>query len=403
MTSPVRDSISSKIRRPPQITIGLDRETNLLCVNRDLAGTGFDYLTEDASGPLHSLLHPGCDGQCRFNRLFRKAWSSLMQGRGSVEWEIDDSVAGNRLRINLSRPPVTSATAVERRRWAAWAIITDITDIRREYESLLTGNKELLRRVDELEGVVADYGEQGEAASRPGRAPYELSSKILAAQEQERKRIASDLHDGVAQTLGVVKYSVESRVAQLKRENPGLDLGIFDSVIDQIREAVDDVRKISRNLSPSVLDEFGICVAIDMLCKEVASEAATVDINCRSCVDEIGLPEIVKVAIYRVVQEALNNVQKYASARHVEVAVTAGIEEVSLLVRDDGAGFDAAEVLETSDQRRGLGLLSMRERVEATGGEFRLQTSPGSGTAIHATWPRENFALLGDQPVLDGV
>jgi signal transduction histidine kinase len=403
MTSPARDSISSKIRRPPQITIGLDREANLLCVNRDLAGTGFDYLTEDASGPLHSSLHPDCDGQCRFNRLFRKAWSSLMQGRGSVEWEIDDSVAGNRLRINLSRPPVTNATAVERRRWAAWAIITDITDTRREYESLLAGNKELLRRVDELEGVVADNGEQGEAASTPERVLQELSSKIFAAQEQERKRIASDLHDGVAQTLGVVKYNIESRLAQLERENPGLDLEIFESVIDQIREAVDDVRKISRNLSPSVLDEFGICVAIDMLCKEVASEAATVDINCRSCVDEIGLPEIVKVAIYRVVQEALNNVQKHASARHVEVAVTAGNEEVSLSIRDDGAGFDAAEVLGTSDQRRGLGLLSMRERVEATGGEFRLQTSPGSGTAIHATWPRATFALLGDQPVLDGV
>jgi len=406
MANPVPDTISSKLRRPPQITVGLDRETNLLCVNRDLAGTGFDRLTAEASGPLHALLHPECDGECRFNRLFRKAWSSLMRGRGSVEWEIDDAVQDKRLRINLSRPPITNATALERRRWAAWAIITDITEIRREYELLLVGNKELLRRVDELEGVVADKNGKNEAAKASAtseRALHELSSKILAAQEQERRRIASDLHDGVAQTLGVVKYSVESRIAQLARDNPGLDLRQFESVIDQIREAVDDIRKISRNLSPSVLDEFGICLAIDMLCRDFESEVPAININCRACVDEIGLPEVVKVAIYRVVQEALNNIQKYASARQVEVAVTAADEELSLLVRDDGAGFDAAEVLLGSDQQRGMGLVSMKERVEVTGGAFQLESSPGKGTAIVATWPRLTFALLRDKPVLDSV
>ena len=399
MANHVPENLSSKIRRPPQITIGLDRETNLLCVNRDLAGTGFDGLTADTSGPLHALLHPDCNGECRFNRLFRKAWSSLMRGRGSVEWEIDDAVQDKRLRINLSRPPITNATALERRRWAAWAIITDITEIRREYELLLVGNKELLRRVDELEGVVADNNGKDETANASvtsERALHELSSKILAAQEQERRRIASDLHDGVAQTLGVVKYSVESRIAQLERDNPGLDLRQFESVIDQIREAVDDIRKISRNLSPSVLDEFGICVAIDMLCRDFESEVPTININCRACVDEIGLPEVVKVAIYRVVQEALNNIQKYASAGQVEVAITARDEELSLLIRDDGAGFDAAEVLLTSDQHRGMGLVSMKERVEVTGGTFQLESGPGQGTAIFATWPRLAFALLGD-------
>lgn len=406
MANPVPDTISSKLRRPPQITVGLDRETNLLCVNRDLAGTGFDKLTADASGPLHALLHPECNGECRFNRLFRKAWSSLMRGRGSVEWEIDDAVQDKRLRINLSRPPITNATALERRRWAAWAIITDITEIRREYELLLVGNKELLRRVDELEGVVADNSEKGETANASAtseRVLHELSSKILAAQEQERRRIASDLHDGVAQTLGVVKYSVESRVAQLKRDNPGLDLRQFESVIDQIREAVDDIRKISRNLSPSVLDEFGICVAIDMLCRDFESEVPSINIECRACIDEIGLPEVVKVAIYRVVQEALNNIQKYASARQVEVAVTAADDELSLLIRDDGEGFDAAEVLLGSDQQRGMGLVSMKERVEVTGGTFQLESSPGQGAAIVATWPRLAIALLRDKPVLDSI
>ena len=401
MANTVQDPISSKIRRPPQITVGLDSEAHVLCVNRDLAGTGFKRLTADASGSLHSLIHPDCSGDCRFNRLFRKAWASLKQGRGSIEWEIDDTVQDKRLRINLSKPPVTNATAVERRRWAAWAIMTDITEIRREYESLLAGNKELLRRVDELEGVVADHVKKSDAAgmsggTTPDRSVHDLSSKILAAREQERRRIASDLHDGVAQTLGVVKFSVESRIAQLEREYPGLDLKHFEAVVDQIREAVDDVRKISRNLSPSMLDEFGICVAIDMLCKEIQSEVRAIDIECRICLDEISLPDIVKVALYRVVQEALNNIQKYAAAQRVEVTVGASDEELSLVVRDDGRGFDAAEAMQRSNARHGMGLASMKERVEATGGEFQLTSVPGEGTVLRAAWPRNAFRLLGD-------
>lgn len=411
MVNPLPDTIASKIRRPPQITIGLDADTNVLCVNRDLAGTGFTQLTNDASGSLHALIHPDCDGECRFNRLFRKAWASLNQGRGSIEWEIDDNIQGKRLRINLSRPPITNATAVERRRWAAWAILTDITEIRREYELLLSGNKELLRRVDELEGVVADHLNKSETAglssqSAPAdaeRAHHRLSSKIVAAQEQERRRIASDLHDGVAQTLGVVKFSVESRLAQLQRDYPGVDLTQFEAVIDQIREAVDDIRKISRNLSPSMLDDFGICVAIDMLCKDVQSQVPTINIDCRACVDEIDLPDVVKVAIYRIAQEALNNIQKHASAQRVEVAIAADHDALSLLIRDDGSGFDIEEAMRHSNARRGMGLASMKERVEATGGTFRLESGPGVGTEILAAWPRSAIRLLGDQTVLDGV
>jgi len=236
--SPDLDLNAAKLRRPSQIALALDRESRVMFVNRDLAGTGFSRIKEDSRGTLHELLHPDCDGQCRFNALLNKAWKTLTGERASIEWEIEDTVQDKRLRINLSRPPLTNATALERRRWAAWAIMTDITEIRREYDSLLAGNKELLRRVDELEGVVADHVRKSSAVNIPGqgtsrRALQDISSKILAAQEQERRRIASDLHDGVAQTLGVVKFSVESRIAQLERDYPGLDLRHFEAVVDQ--------------------------------------------------------------------------------------------------------------------------------------------------------------------------
>ena len=402
VTDSVLDPIASKLRRPPQITLALDGETHVLYVNRDLAGTGFANLTEDSDASLHELIHPECDGSCRFNTLLRKAWNSLKSGRGSIEWEVEDAILECRLRLNLSRPPTVRNIKVERRRRFALLIVTDITEIRREYQSILAGNKELLRRVDELEGVVADVDVQDRAANTAGsdsgtseeRQLRQLNCKIIAAQEHERRRIAADLHDGVAQSLGVVKYGVEARLAKLRRDHCDLDLSDFDVVIEQIREAVEDVRNISRNLSPSILDDFGICVAIDMLCNESSSDVPALDVECTACVNEVMLPDIVKVAIYRVVQEALNNVRKHAAAERVEVQIISDEQGMSLTVRDDGTGFEATEVLRETSRFVGLGLGSMRDRVEATGGEFVLQSRSGEGTVILATWPHSALQLL---------
>jgi len=411
MADSVLDPIASKLRRPPQITLALDSEKRVLYVNRDLAGTGFAGLADNADASLHDLIHSECDGKCRFDRLLKKAWTSLRNGRGSIEWEVDDAILGCRLRLNLSRPPTPGDIKVERRRRFALLILTDITEIRREFEMILAGNKDLLKRVDELEGVVTNFDDQGLAAdvipgddsSADERLLRQLNCKIIAAQEHERRRIAADLHDGVAQTLGVVKYGVEARLAKLQREYQDLDLSDFDPVIEQIRDAVDDVRNISRNLSPSILDEFGICVAIDMLCNEFSSDTLSLGVDCSICIDEVRLPDIVKMSIYRVVQEALNNIRKHAAAGRVEVRLVSGDECLSLTIRDDGVGFDAAEKIRESIHSVGLGLGSMRERIEATGGNFILQSRPGEGTVVMASWPNAALDLLSDQSILDRV
>jgi len=407
MADAVSDPVASKLRRPPQISLALDGETHVLYVNRDLAGTGFKGLTEGSGAAIHDLIHPNCDGRCRFNTLFQKAWKSLEKNRASIEWEISDPVSKGHLRLNLSRPPTSKDVEVERRRRFALLTVTDITEIRREYESALSQIESLQQRVSELEDTIR-AGEQGQEQSEFDRNTTErllcqLNSKIVAAQEHERKRIAADLHDGVAQTLGVIKYGMEARLARLAQDHPDIDLGTFDVVISQIREAVDDLRKISRNLSPSMLDEFGICTAVDMLCDEFGAESPEVKVSCGGRVDEVALPEMVKVTIYRVVQEALNNVRKYASPSHVHISMQTQDDGLTLTIRDDGLGFDAVNVMRQASLAKGLGLDSMRERVEATGGKFRLCSTPGMGTTISATWPRSALQLLSNQPVLDSV
>jgi len=406
MADSVSDPVASKLRRPPQISLALDGDTHVLYVNRDLAGTGFKSLTESSGAAIHDLMHPDCDGRCRFNALFRKAWKSLEKNRASIEWEISDPVSKGHLRLNLSRPPTSKDVEVERRRRFALLTVTDITEIRREYESALSQIDSLQRRVLELEDTIraGAHGKQQPAFDKnTERQLAQLNGRIIAAQEHERKRIAADLHDGVAQTLGVIKYGMESRLAKLEQDYPDIDLGPFDAVILQIREAVDDLRKISRNLSPSMLDEFGICTAVDMLCDEFGAESPEVKISCGARVDEVALPDMVKVTIYRIVQEALNNIRKHASPTHVHLSMQTQDNGLTLVIRDDGLGFDAVEVMRQASRAKGLGLDSMKERVEATGGEFRLCSTPGMGTTITATWPKSALQLLSNQPVLDRV
>jgi signal transduction histidine kinase len=386
---------STGLRRPPQITLALDHDKCVLYVNRDLAGTGFDNLKDQPGARLHSLIHPDCDTDCRFNQLLNKAWTSLNTRRESVEWEIDDPVLRRHLRLNLSRPPTPSSVTVERRRRFALLTLTDITEIRREYESVLSSNRELQRKLDQLEGASQPAANDAQQAAQS--APF--NARVLAAQERERRRIAVDLHDGVAQTMGVVKYSVESRIADLKRRYPDMELADFELVVDQIREAIEDLRKISRNLSPSMLSEFGICTAIDMLCSEFAAEIPNVEVICAACVNEIRLPEAIKVAIYRVVQEALNNIGKHAGAQSIRVALLAEDSGLSLEINDDGKGFELGAIPKKTTG--GLGLESMRERVELTGGEFDITSAVGKGTTISAAWPEAALDLLRDEPVLD--
>jgi signal transduction histidine kinase len=383
-------------RWAPQIAVLLDDETRVLNVNRSLAGTTFDLVSEAVPQVLHDQLHPSCDGKCRFNEMWNKAWGSL-SSRDSIEWELDDPLLSRLLRLNLSNAPEPSTVEKNRRQRHKLLTVTDITKFRREYESLVEQQKALVRLLiaQGAESPDRTFDEAGDTGNRlmAGyvKAERSISHQLILAQETERKRVASELHDGIAQTIGVIKYRIEDSVASLAKRYPDIDLSIFDGTVEEIRNLVEEVRRISSNLSPSMLEDFGIQVALDWLCKEFKAQNCNLTVNCAVRIDEGETPELVKVAIYRVAQEALNNITKYASASEVEAVLESSEGNVELVIADNGAGFDPAEARRGYDGNVGLGLRSMRERVEATGGKFKMTTSPGSGTEIRAHWGAEEL------------
>ncbi len=213
-----------------------------------------------------------------------------------------------------------------------------------------------------------------------------FASRLLTAQERERWRISRELHDELGHALLVLKLRVSSLKDRLRKDQKTMAddcrqlLGYLDQVID-------NVRRLSRDLSPGSLQEIGLSAALGRMVNEFKKHYQLE--NCELDLDDIGdlLPPDAKVNLYRILQESLTNIGKYARANRVRVSVKRRGEEVQVAVEDDGNGFDLSSVLATEASGRGLGLVAIEERVRMLGGALEISTQPGQGTKIHFAVP----------------
>ncbi len=208
---------------------------------------------------------------------------------------------------------------------------------------------------------------------------HHLSSQLLVAQENERRRIARELHDSIGQSLAAIKFILEKKLNQLSNgiASPGITL---EDVIPMIQKAIEESRRISMDLWPSVLDDLGILSAISWFCRQFGMVYSSISIEKQLDIREDEVPVPLKVVIYRVLQETLNNIAKHSQAEQVYISLWKQDGKIELTIEDNGIGFDP----ETS--RKGLGLVSMKERVEFSGGMLAIESDLGSGTTIRATW-----------------
>ena len=214
-----------------------------------------------------------------------------------------------------------------------------------------------------------------------------LPNQILVAQETERRRIAAELHDGVNQILSSIKF----RLGYLDGKVKGEAAEFVQQGAELLERAVNELRRISKNLRPSELDDFGLLSAVEELVKEYRKRTGlAVDLK-RGLIPKRLSPQV-ELAIYRILQEALANIEEHANARTVKILLNVDAKFVTLNVIDDGIGFDLQKVgrSEKRDRERGLGIINMRDRTEALGGVFDVRTSTGKGTEIVALVKLEN-------------
>jgi PAS domain S-box-containing protein len=214
-----------------------------------------------------------------------------------------------------------------------------------------------------------------------------LSSQLIAVQEQERKRIAGELHEGLGALLSGIKYKMEAALQQSARNESKAVEKQLESVIPMIQESVEEVRRITTDLRPATLDSLGLLAAIRSLCRKFQTTYPFISVQQQSNIKEGEIPASLKIVIYRISQEALTNIAKHSKADLVHLFVRKRDGKIELVIQDNGQGFDVDEALSKEASEQGLGLTSMRERTELSGGSFAIDSAVGKGTTIHSSWP----------------
>jgi two-component system, NarL family, sensor kinase len=236
-----------------------------------------------------------------------------------------------------------------------------------------------------------------QALSRAGSTFDYLANFLLMARDDERKRIASDLHDGLGQVLTMLKFRVEDALIRIGAGRADESQVILHEVVQELRGAVGEVRRISTELRPSMLDDLGLLPTLQWFARQFEAAHAGVKVTLDIRLDEESIPVTIKTSVFRLIQEAMNNVAKHAQATSVFIYLRVDRGAFMVGVVDNGIGFEAGRVLAGQACLLGVGLNSMRERVEASGGQFKIKSHAGSGTSVSAIWgePEEDFAWTG--------
>jgi signal transduction histidine kinase len=228
---------------------------------------------------------------------------------------------------------------------------------------------------------------QAEQALREsGKELRILSNQLLSAEEKERKRIARELHDGIGQALSAIKFSVENSLRQLRNEADPSELKSLEAVIPLTQKTIEEVRRIVKDLRPSILDDLGILATITWFCREFQNVYNGIRITREVDIEEGDIPSPLKTVIYRILQEALNNVAKHSLADLVRLSLKKSAGRIELEIQDNGVGFDLAKAISLNPSQRGFGLASMRERAELAGGVFSIKSISDTGTVMRVVW-----------------
>jgi signal transduction histidine kinase len=266
--------------------------------------------------------------------------------------------------------------------------------LRAEMAERLRVDQELQRLNRSLETLVRERTAELRSANEGLRDAElrmrDLSSQLIAAQEQERRRIARELHDDTGQLLTVMRM----HLSDLQRGAAGATERLPDCIA-VVDGAIAQIRAMALNLRPTMLDDLGLADALQWA---LAQQAKAAGWKTELDADDlpVAIPADVQTACFRIGQEALANAARHAGATHVRLVLRMVGRELELTVRDNGAGFDLAHYQTPEERRKHFGVMSMTERASLVGGTLDIETGPGSGTRIRVRVPIQPEAVLAE-------
>jgi signal transduction histidine kinase len=262
--------------------------------------------------------------------------------------------------------------------------------IRREWESPANGRtyEIFAAPVPNEEGTVSKLEifhdvtdrKRSEKSLRDSEARLrEISTRLLTIQEDERRRFAREIHDGLGQMLASIKFKLAGAISPSSPESAAA--GLRGDILRMVRESIEEVRRIQMDLRPPMLDDLGILATLTWFTREFFGIYSWIRSEKRFDVQEEEVPGPLKTVLFRITQEALNNAAKHSQADLVVLSLTRTDQGLALEIADNGVGFDPG------GPRTGFGLTGMKERAELSGGTLAVESAPGKGARILARWP----------------
>lgn len=260
---------------------------------------------------------------------------------------------------------------------------------RNELEQLMRYTKDILKTSETLEmkiSVALDYlSSDVEAYCMDLKPKSNMGLEFLKSQENEKKRISRDMHDGPAQTLAniILKAEFVEQIIDLSPEKAKMELR---SLKDDVRGSLSDIRKIIYDLMPMSLEDLGLIATVNKLIKNVKSHNG-IDVHFTFTEEAPIVSTMVQLMVFRVIQEALNNIAKHAKVHEAKLNIFIDQEKINVLIQDYGVGFDCHDLNENDNS---FGMNNMRERIEIIDGHFEIHSNLNKGTRIKLVVPNTN-------------
>lgn len=226
-----------------------------------------------------------------------------------------------------------------------------------------------------------------EKKAAPKRERRNMSAQILMIQESERQRIAKDLHDGLGQSLTLIRLGLEECASLLDGNASSFARESLERQRQKVQAAFSELRQIAMDLRPSMIDDLGIIATMSWFFRDFGNTCKQLNIDKNIMVAESRIPAHIKITIYRILQESFSNIVKHAGASLIKVSLIEQRNVLSLSIIDNGKGFKTAGNDKHFSLSSGFGLISMNERAKMSGGSCLIDSGVGKGTQITVSWP----------------